>query len=326
MNRILEFLARHAMTAMASGVFIGLLVPPLAALLNPLLAPAVWLLLVISLLRVDAADSLAHARRPLRLAALLIWSLVVTPMVMFGLLAWSPLPSGVAGAMVLAAGSSPLISTPALGLMMGLDGALILVILLGATLLVPLTLPSVALVLLGIEMEVSALELMGRLGGLIGSALLVAFACRRIWGAAAFRQISGQLDGSAVFLLIVFAVAIMDGLTARLLAEPGFVLFVVFLSFAVYVGLIILTALTLALLVPSWGRRVVLSVGFAAGCRNLAIILAVLPAGVDPDMILYFAAGQFPIYIMPAVLRPIMLRLLGNKTISGSMPDEGPEE
>ena len=69
-------------------------------------------------------------------------------------------------------------------------------------------------------------------------------------------------------------------------------------------------ALTLSLIVPRWGRRENLSIAFAAGARNLAVIFAVLPSNVDPDMLVYFAAGQFPIYIMPAILKPIMLRLV----------------
>jgi len=81
-------------------------------------------------------------------------------------------------------------------------------------------------------------------------------------------------------------------------------------SFMVYTGLLIVMTTVLAIIVPQWSRRLKLSVGLASGARNLGVILAVMPANADPDMLLYFAAGQFPIYIMPAVLRPIMLRLV----------------
>ena len=113
MSRVLVFMGRHAMTAMVAGVFIGLLVPSLATLMRPLLAPSVWLLLVISLLRVDAQEGLAHLCRPVRLIMLLFCFLVILPVGMQGLLSLTPLPSGLVGAMVLTAGSSVLISTPA---------------------------------------------------------------------------------------------------------------------------------------------------------------------------------------------------------------------
>jgi len=314
MNRVLAFLGRHAMTAMVAGVFIGLLVPPLATLMRPLLAPSVWLLLVVSLLRVDTREGLAHLSRPGRLVVLLFCFLVILPVGMQGLLSLTPLPPGLIGAMVLAAGSSVLISTPTFALLMGLDGAIILLVMLGTTLLMPVTLPTVALVLLGLELEMSSWELMGRLVFLVGSAVILAMVSRKVIGKVRLKARAEVLDGAAVVTLIIFAIAIMDGLAARLMAEPGFVLFVIAASFAVYTGLLIATSAVLAIIVPQWGRRLNLSVGLASGARNLGVILAVMPANADPDMLLYFAAGQFPIYIMPAVLKPIMLRLVGRKT------------
>jgi len=303
------------MKVLAASLVIGLASPVLASLLNPLLAAAVWLLLVISLLRVDPGEAMGHLRRPGRVIIMLIWTLAVTPVLVWGLLSWVAVPlgisDGVAAGMVLAAASAPLISTPALALLMGLDGAFVMVFMIAAMALVPLTLPTVALSLLGLEMAVGAGELMARLVLLIGSAMLTAALLRRFLGGVRVRSWAPALDGSAVFMLMVFAIAIMDGLTARLMAEPSTVLYITLLSFVVYTGLIVVTVLSFAIILPGWGRKVILSAGFAAGCRNLAIILAVLPASADPDTILYFAAGQFPIYIMPAVLRPIMLRLVG---------------
>ena len=314
MKRILVFMGRNAMIAMVIGVFIGLLVPPLATLMRPLVAPSVWLLLVISLLRVDPREGLAHLSRPGRLVVLLFCFLVILPVGMQALLSLTPLPSGIIGAMVLAAGSSVLISTSTFALLMGLDGAIILLMMLGTTLLMPLTLPTVALVLLELELEMSSWELMIRLVFLVGSAVISAIVGRKAIGKARLTTRAEVLDGAAVVTLIIFAIAIMDGLAARLMAEPRFVLFVIAVSFAVYTGLLIFMGVVLAIIVPQWGHRLNLSVGFASGARNLGVILAVMPANADPDMLLYFAAGQFPIYIMPAVLKPIMWRLIGQKT------------
>ena len=59
-----------------------------------------------------------------------------------------------------------------------------------------------------------------------------------------------------------------------------------------------------------WGRVKVLSASFASGNRNLAILIAVLLPAIDPDTMLYFVVGQFPIYLMPAVWRQLAKRLL----------------
>ena len=47
-----------------------------------------------------------------------------------------------------------------------------------------------------------------------------------------------------------------------------------------------------------------LTLGFVSGNRNMGLLLAVLPAGLDPDIVLYFALAQFPIYVFPLMLKP----------------------
>ena len=53
------------------------------------------------------------------------------------------------------------------------------------------------------------------------------------------------------------------------------------------------------------------------GCRRLllrlATALAVLPAGADPDIALFFALGQLPMYIMPAILAPLFRRMVRHR-------------
>jgi BASS family bile acid:Na+ symporter len=122
------------------------------------------------------------------------------------------------------------------------------------------------------------------------------------------------MDGIAVLLLVLFAVAIMDGVTERFLSDPAHVLVFLAVAFAAYIGFQGAGAAVFALL----GRRSALTVGFSSGNRNMALLLAVLPAGVDPDIPLYFALGQLPIYVLPAVLTPIYRRLLTNKSAAGT--------
>ena len=300
---MVRFLARHATHALALGVFVGLLAPPLASFARPILTPAIWVLLVLSMLRVDWRDVAVHFRRPLTLTLVLVWMLAVTPLLMWVVVSvFEPRP-GLAAAMVMAAGSSPLMSTPAIGILLGLDGALLLAVLVPATLLVSLTLPVVAIAILGLTFELGVGDLMARLAGLVGSALVTAVVVRRLIGGARVAAASELLDGWAVIWLLVFAVGIMDGITARLLADPGDVVSVMGLTFAVYLGLMVAGAVAFLPMSGRIGWRAMMSIGFTSGCRNLAVVLAVLPDDSDPDMMLYFAVGQFPIYIMPAVLK-----------------------
>jgi BASS family bile acid:Na+ symporter len=59
------------------------------------------------------------------------------------------------------------------------------------------------------------------------------------------------------------------------------------------------------------GRRQALTMGLSSGYRNMAIML-VLTAGIaGPDMWLYVAMAQFPMYILPMLTNPLYRRFLG---------------
>lgn len=310
-TRSLVFLGRFAPQAMALGVFIGLLAPWLTDLLRPLLSTAVWLLLVLSLLRVDVDAVITRLKRPMLPISVTLWMLIASPIIVAGILTLFDFRPGVEAGMILSAASSALFSTPVLGVMFGLNGALLLVVLVAGTLLVPITLPMIALFLLGFDMGADPFDLLVRMSALVTSAVIAAFVLKHMIGKEALAKYSYVMDGWAVVLLIIFAIAIMQGLTARIIDAPLDTLVVTGLSFATYGGLMVLSALCFLVVAPKIGRQGLVSVSFISGTRNLAIILAVLPPNVDPDILLFFAVGQFPIYIMPLVLRPVIHRLLG---------------
>ena len=311
-SRGLSFLGRYAPQAMALGVFAGLVLPTVADTLRPWLTPAVWLLLYLAMMRIAWRDLVERMRRPVLSAALVFWMLIVTPAIVAGALAFFDIRPGLVAAMVLAASSAALFSTPSLGVMFGLDGALLLIVLVVGTLLVPVTLPLMASLLMGFDLGAETSALMMRLGGLVLSAAVCAVITRRILGEVRVSAARQTMDGVSVVLLIIFAVGIMSGVTARILADPMDIAYVAMLSFILYIGLMILGFAVFALAAPGVGRRGSLSAGFISGTRNLALILAVLPANVDPDLPLFFAVAQFPIYIMPLVLRPVFRSLLGS--------------
>ena len=60
------------------------------------------------------------------------------------------------------------------------------------------------------------------------------------------------------------------------------------------------------------GPRRALTVGLVSGNRNLALILAALAGSTNFDLLLFFAVGQIPIYILPALLAPLYRRLCGD--------------
>ena len=63
-------------------------------------------------------------------------------------------------------------------------------------------------------------------------------------------------------------------------------------------------------MLPFLDRRTALTAGYCSGGRHNALLMAVLPVTADPDIFLFIAAVQFPIYLMPALLQPFYRRLL----------------
>jgi hypothetical protein len=61
---------------------------------------------------------------------------------------------------------------------------------------------------------------------------------------------------------------------------------------------------------PFLDLRTALTAGYCSGGRHNALLMAVLPVTADPDIFLFIAAVQFPIYMIPAMLQPIYRRLL----------------
>lgn len=302
-----DLLRARGALVLAVGVLAGLLLPQLAHALRPLLAPAVAGLLFCAMLRVDFGAFLGHVTRPYLVLAVVCWLLVVTPAVATPLLGALPMPAGLRVALVLMTVAPPIISSPAFALLVGLDAPLLLAVTLICVLLAPFSMAMAPVVLPGIGFPVDAGTLFVRLAVLIGGCLASAAVTRRALGTPRLLRWSVALDLVVVALLLLFAVAIMDGVTARLLRDPWHVALFTTVSFVANLALQAASALVF----HRTGWRRALSVGFAGGNRSMGLWLAVLPASASPDIMLYFAVGQLPMYVLPALLARLYARAAG---------------
>ena len=299
---LLAFLGKHVTKFIAASIFLALVLPDLATVMRPLLAPAVWGLLFMAMLRTDWAATREHLKRVPVVMASVAWLLVLSPVVLWLFLkAVGVEGPGIASALILMAAAPPLMSTPVLALIIGLDGAFALVLMTSATFLAPFILPVLTLGLLGLDLEISSSTLSLRLIGFIGSALLAVMLARRILTPARLAAVALPADGLVVVLMLVFAIGIMDGVTAALIADPVHVMAVIVIAFVANAMFQVITAAGFA-----WMERpAAFTVGFVSGNRNMGLLLAVLPVGLHPDIVLYFAMAQFPIYIFPLLLKPL---------------------
>ncbi|WP_424134424.1 bile acid:sodium symporter family protein [Roseomonas chloroacetimidivorans] len=301
----LEWFARHGGVLLAAGIFAGLLTPPLAAAMRDVVTPSVAGLTTLVLLRIDPAQVLGYLRRPVLVTALLAWVLLASPVLAFAVARLTGLDPALAAGLVIMATGPAAISSPAFARMVGLDGEVSLVVAVLSTLLVPFTAPPLALGLLGIDLSISVPALMGRLALLVGMPLALAVLIRRMTPPVVLDRWGKAVDGTVVLLVVIFGFGIMDGVLARLLAAPGFVLGGAALAFG---GSFALNAAA-ALAFRAAGQPLGLTAGLLSGNRNTALFFAVLPAATDPKILLFFALCQFPLFLTPFLLRPFYRRL-----------------
>lgn len=287
-------------TLLVLGVLLGLACPVLADLAQPLMPATIFLIVLGTLLRIDSQAVIAALRRP-------SLSVLLPAIVMVA----CPLLVGVAGrvlnigpeivlAAVLAVSAPPSSGTAAVARMLGLDGAVPLVVTVLSMMLAPVTVPLLAGWFGGLE--ISALELALRLALLIGSAEGVAFLVRR-HAAPVLAAHGAVVDGTTVAALLVFAVATMAGIRAQILADVQAAMLCLGFAFACNVALQVAGAV---LLPGNLGQR--LTVGLILGNRNVGLVWSALGAAASPRMALYFAATQFPIYLLPRLIETLIRR------------------
>ena len=134
----------------------------------------------------------------------------------------------------------------------------------------------------------------------------VAGVIRRAAGADAISRYKAEIDGINIIVMFVFVGAVMENLLNNLIADPVWVLGLAALAFSFCFGVL---GVTIAVFAWS-GRPRAFALGFMASQRNLGLMLAAT-GGVLPDVSwLWFALSQFPIYLAPQILKPVVRRLL----------------
>jgi predicted Na+-dependent transporter len=303
----------HAAGFLGAGVLIGLAVPPLAHAFRPLLMPAMLLPLVLALVRLDWGAFGAYARRPGLIALITVWLLGFSLVLVWLALKPLGLPESLFVALVLATLSAPIVASAALSLLVGFDAALAVVAVVVTTALVPLTLPPLAASLLGVALKLDMLMFMIRLGLIVGVAFGGAAVVRHLIPGETVAGNAQVLDGIAVVSMIVFVVAIMDGVTALALEKPAYVVGATAAAFTANIAL-----QGLATAVWLWlGVRQALAIGLMTGNRNMGLVLVALGGDAPLEVIAFFAVGQIPMYILPGLLAQLYRQLLARAQLAG---------
>jgi BASS family bile acid:Na+ symporter len=304
----LAWLGGQGTRAIAALVFIGIAVPPVGQLLKPFVTEAIFLLLCISFMRVDIGTLRDHLRRPGIVLAATAWTTLGVPLIAgvsclaTGLDARSP---DLYLALMLQAVASPMMAAPALAAVMGLDSTLVLITLVTSTALVPMSAPLFAYVFFGAALTLAPLGLGLKLFAILAGSLFVATTIRWALGASVIKRHEDTIGGLNILILFVFVAAVMGDVAGGFLADPARVIGLTALAFAVFFALLGITALIFRRL----GSERALALGLMVSQRNMGLMLAATDGVLPGPTWLYFALCQFPIYLSPQLLKPIVRKL-----------------
>jgi predicted Na+-dependent transporter len=317
--RALTWIGAQGTRAVAALVLFGIAVPPLGELLKPFVTEAIFLLLCISFMRVDIGELRDHLRRPGIVLAATAWTTLAVPSLIGlifhagGLDARSP---DVFLALMLQAVASPMMAAPSLAALMGLDATLVLVTLVTSTALVPFTAPLFAAMFFGSGLTLSPSALGLKLAAILMGSLIVAAAIRWLAGASAIQRHKLPIDGANILILLVFVVAVMGNVASSLLENPIQMIGLGALAFAIFFLLVGVTAL----IFRGIGRERALAIGLMVSQRNMGLMVAATDGLLPGTTWLYFALSQFPIYLSPQLLKPIVDRLRAQR-VAPTAPD-----
>lgn len=314
----LALLGRYGTQGFALSIFMGLALPQFAAAARPLLPITIFLFVAMTFARADLSALKAALVRPRSVIIAVTW-LTVAPVLMmvaiFAVFPQSSLDPGLVLGLIVVAASPPIMSGPAVAMMLNIEPTVLIAATIITTAAAPFIGPPIAEMLLGGPAPIDAHLLMLRLLGLIGGAIVLALLARWIVGYPRIVANKVALDGFGVVMYFLFAIAAMDGVTNAFMTRPDKVMLFLGVAFAVVLaGFAIAWAGLRLFMKPSD----VFLMGYGTAQRNMGAMIAALGAATPETTFLFFALAQFPIYLMPQLLKPIARRF----TMPAAVPGE----
>jgi bile acid:Na+ symporter, BASS family len=303
----LALIDRYGTQGIAASIFIGLALPQYAAAARPLLAVTIFVFVMITFARVDTDALRGLVRRPAPVVIATAWLMLAPPAVVtlaLALIGRDNLDPGLVLGLAVLGAAPPIMSAPAVAMLLGIEPTLVMAAVLLTTTLSPLVSPVVAEVVAGAVVPLDLGVLIQRLIVLIGGAIGAAGVLRFFMGEARITARAAEFNGLGVVMYFLFAIAAMDGVLAAALSDPARVARFLGVAFVISAAGFGAAMLLLRPLVPA--DRLVL--GYGTGQRNMGLLIAALGAATPDTTFLFFALAQFPIYLMPQIVKPLVQR------------------
>lgn len=305
-RKVLSYFGRQGATGMSVSLLVAalvpLIVPGLGVALRPWLPAMIMTFLINAFARVDVSHAQRIVGRPYKLLCGIGWTVLIVPIVFWvalTLVGRHNLDPGLVLALSLQAAAAPIMSTPAIAMVLELEVTFSVLLLLATMAVQPFTAPFVAPWVAGTLLPINGFLLGRNLLYMIGGSAILAVALRRLAGLPRLEEYRFEITGANMIVFTLFGLTMFDGVVLRIFTQPLLLLGLSALAFLIALGSI---AAAFVFLRPICGDNAFMT-GFAAGHRNVGL-MAAAQSGSLPDLTwLYFALVQLPVYLTPLLLR-----------------------
>ena len=301
LNKMLNFIGLHGTLIMRIGVVVGLLFPSLTQLTRPMAESIVIFMLIVSIYRLNP-NSIKEKLHDFKIIGIgILWLLLLMPVITFTIGFLIGIPSGLLAVITAWSACPPLVSMPGLAILIGLDGAVALLVMIGGTLLFTVSLPIILSALVGQNIGLNPLSMALELFSIVSISFLIGQGLRWSVGITRAHASEGAADGILVISMALFAVTIMGGLHEAWANEPER------LPLFVSVAVIISASAQVfnAIIFQRLNRRTGGAIALASGSRNLALLIPIASGTFAEDLWIFIAVIQIPIYFLPIISKPL---------------------
>ncbi len=293
-----------ALLLIACSIIVGISSPSLATRLEPIALPALFLVVLASLVpfaQRAPRDLIAINRNVMRV---LCWQQLVLPSLVIALGILCRLPDHIISLLVVTACSGALFAAPALAALLDLNQRQSLQSMVLSTLLMPITLYmflgliSLQTGTIHLELEVYSLRILIYLG--VPALLFLGY--RRVDRALTStgrRNAEMMARWTVVFALAVFGIGMMKSVAERVITNPKQVYFFFCLTTVLCVSMLLFTTIVMY----RFGRTDALTAALVSGFRNVGLGYALIGDMMGPDLSVYVGVGLLPVFIAPLILR-----------------------
>ena len=294
-----------AVLVLAGGIFVGLAYPDVADWLRPWALPALFLVVVFSLVPFACLGQSELISIDHDMMRTLLWQQIVLPCIVISAGVVARIPDSIILLMIVTACSGSVFSSPALAEILGLDRKRALQAMVISTLFMPMSLYLFLSIFRGAQVELNIGAYLARtLVFLVAPFALLAvyrFFYRRQAEAVAER-IDLVSRWATILALLVFGTGLMSAVSDKLESDPSRVLFMLGLATTLCLVMMGLTTIVM----HRFGSQQALTVAVVSGFRNVGLGFALVGEMIGPDLAVYAGISLLPVFIAPLLLRVAM--------------------